>query len=354
MKIIKNSLPIALFCLASACGGGGSSSSSDSTDTTSGGNTNPGTNPPASVALAVNNDSFFVEAGGSSSLDVLGNDEGDALQLTQVSAATLGSVQIQSGFLVYTTTADATGSEAISYDVSDSSQQTASASVTVFIAPANFDASGLLALLDSDGNGLTEQELEALGVTLEAGVFASLDTNGNGVLDADELSGAGLEFLNQVLLPAFSAADLDADGELSLEEAINFVPPELAVLLQSPELQPVLAGLDGTSFSPQDLLELAVTYSEAEQEASQLSGTVMFIDNPLLGGNGDGLLSATELESGLALAGGAVSIPEGLDSTTIPLVVDALDLNNDGGLDQQEVTTMLTLLNLFSGLTGTV
>ena len=107
------------------------------------------------------------------------------------------------------------------------------------------------------------------------------------------------------------------------------------------------------SLDPADLLDLAADFQDAQAEAQTQSGTIMSFE-PLLG-NGDGLLSSQEVENALALVGSLpipipLPIPADIDPATAGQLVDVLDFNGDGGLDQQELELLLTMGNMLGSL----
>ncbi len=96
-----------------------------------------GDTAPTNNAPVANDDMGTVEAGQSVVLDVLGNDtdlDGDNLTINALTSAFQGSIQVNDqGQIVYTANADATGTDGLSYTITDGNGGTDSASVSIDI-----------------------------------------------------------------------------------------------------------------------------------------------------------------------------------------------------------------------------
>ena len=206
-----------------SCGGGSSSGSNNGGS--SGNGTGGGVTTPPTPSYTLQNDTAFAMPGETVTIDVLANDSAANLQLNSVTSGSLGSASIVANQIEYTAGQQGSVTETLEYIAQDDQDAFGGATLEIIIAPADFDVSGLTAFLDSNGDSISEQELQALGLNLPAGTFALYDLNGDGVLDESEMDLFALEILNDLALPAFDAADLNGDGELNLDEAINFLPP---------------------------------------------------------------------------------------------------------------------------------
>jgi len=98
--------------------------------------------PPPAFAQTVNgppvaeDDTYSVDAGVATELDVLANDsdpDGDTLTITAVTGAANGSTVLAGGVLTYTPNAGFTGDDTFTYTVSDGNDHSDTATVTVTV-----------------------------------------------------------------------------------------------------------------------------------------------------------------------------------------------------------------------------
>ncbi|HRD49840.1 MAG TPA: Ig-like domain-containing protein, partial [Candidatus Contendobacter sp.] len=93
--------------------------------------------PPALNAV---NDTATTTAGSPVSINVLANDTGTELSITQASPPAHGSAVISGGAITYTPSAGFAGTDSFSYTIRDSFGQSASATVTVTVNPPGLNA----------------------------------------------------------------------------------------------------------------------------------------------------------------------------------------------------------------------
>lgn len=130
---------ICLSLAVAACGGSGSGGSSpdvnsDNDSPGSGGGTPP---PPAATSLTANSDTFELERGTVGTFDVLANDStpNPPMQITNVSAVTSGNTSISdsSCCIQYSPNSTFTGTETITYTITDANGDTAQGTVTITV-----------------------------------------------------------------------------------------------------------------------------------------------------------------------------------------------------------------------------
>ncbi len=86
------------------------------------------------------NDTATTTAGSPVSINVLANDTGTELSITQASPPANGSAVISGGAITYTPSAGFAGTDSFSYTIRDSFGQSASATVTATVNPPGLNA----------------------------------------------------------------------------------------------------------------------------------------------------------------------------------------------------------------------
>ncbi|WP_460458901.1 cadherin-like domain-containing protein [Angustibacter peucedani] len=243
-------------------------------------------------------------------LDLLGNDsdaDGDTLVVVSTTGAAKGTVSLSGGQVTYTPDADAYGSDAFSYTVSDGTGRTADAAVDVTVAPQP-DAP-----VAGDDTLSVDEDDPATPVDVLAG-----DTDADG--DTLSVSSVGAAAHGSVALSGGTvtyAPDADYDGPDSFsytaDDGTGRTSSATVTVTVSPVEDAPVAADDAYSVQVGDPVAGSVLDNDSDEDGDAL--TVVSDDSPDLDVAADGTFSWT---------------PSAPGSTTFTYVVDDGTLTTTG------------------------
>ncbi len=270
--------------------------------------TGPGGTDAATVTITVTpvavDDSAQTSAGTAVSVDVLGNDSGTGLTLTDVTQGTSGTVAIVDGEAVYTPGSGYSGPDSFTYELTDGATRTATATVTVMVTPlapddaANTvtDQSVLIDVLANDtgtslaitantngSNGTVAPEAGELRYTPTAG-FSGTDTFEYTTEDAsgNEITATVTVYVHPVAVD--DSVTTPACTAITFSPTANDDGSDLEVTtISTPAHGSVVINSDGTvTYTPEDGFSgiETLTYSVADGDALTGAATITIAVTP--------------------------------------------------------------------------